>query len=148
MGQPIDEPMRRRITALPHVAEVTEQHIVLHSGTVLDPSEFVVNRTPMRFVCKLLQCGCWFTNHHPGTHVIVAGVIEEFADHQQKRRFDWPRFCPKGRWTMEEALPLIRVKSWRASERMQPPSRIPHESSFGRVRLTPPNGNGMGNRTS
>ena len=108
MGQRISAEMRERIRRRPGVCEITEEHIILASGEPVDPSQFVVEERPVRFVAKLSTCGCcWFRGHRSGMHVLVRGFVDVFADGRHVRRFVPPTECPHGNWLIEEVIPSV-----------------------------------------
>jgi len=66
--------MRRRLQGRSDVKALTAEHIILTSGRVVDPNQFVIEARPSQFVVK----------SRSGEHKIVNGVVKVYADGRQE----------------------------------------------------------------
>jgi hypothetical protein len=109
MGQVITPDMRAKILARGGIRELAEQHIILPTGQVVEPANFVVEEQPVRFILRLANCTCLFRSHPDSTHVLIAGFIDVYADGRRVHRWTRPALCRTGTWHIEEVLPLHTV---------------------------------------
>lgn len=103
MGQPIPEHLRPKIKSKHDVREVTDQHIILRGGQVIDPGQYVVEKIPARIVLKLIECRCFFRRHQVGCHTIVPGHVWVYGNGAELPAFYYPTDC-RGQWIVEEVM--------------------------------------------
>lgn len=113
MGQPISKEMMEELKQRPEVGALSDQHIWLTDGRVVDPSEYVVHVWPIVYVMKFVRCVCG--GRHQGLigkHVPLKGVWKVWADGRQERnRTDQVPFCNGQGWTEEEVVHRVEIAS-------------------------------------
>lgn len=105
MGQKLDQAAKRTLMAHPLVQCVTEEHVVLKDGKVLDPNEFPFTGTRTFLVKKLARCNC-SQQHRAGTHVIVEvyGGQTVLGNVVIGNSTGLHPYCRAGEWTVEEVI--------------------------------------------
>lgn len=114
MGQAIVQNIRAQIECMPNVHCVTATHIILKSGEVIDPADFMVSTQPVVAIMKLLRCHCQ-PPHVLGTHLMVPSIyltsalgVPTFEVGPKASEF-----CCTGQWTCEELLSIEQMRQHR-----------------------------------
>lgn len=108
MGQRLTEEKQEILRCHPDVLFVTNEHIVLRNGKVLDPSEFPLQAQQAIFIRKLATCACG--KHKAGLHEMVpvrrwVTILGTYIDDPYRSRM-----CPLGEWTVEEVLVESQIR--------------------------------------
>src|SRR5262245_47781716 len=124
MGQRLTPQQRRQLQSHREVLTVSEEHLVLRDGTVLDPVDFAFRREPAVAFVKLIQCNC---GEHP--EGLRLGLYTQRVTNiygQQRFLEVRPEVCPTGFWQVEEHSTEPAVLRKIASLRSPPkePERI------------------------
>lgn len=105
MGQPITPDLRAMLEAHRKVLYVTDEHVVLKDGRVVDPREFERAEFPgerclVVKVYKLLRCTCG--RHEAGLHVLIPAVERWSATGSLLDSTNQIALACPGEWTCEE----------------------------------------------
>jgi hypothetical protein len=104
MGQALTYDQKARLGLHENVLCVTQTHVVLKDGTVLDPADLSMGGTRVVLIRKLLQCNCG--QHKAGLHIFVetTGGVNVFGTVFHDPVYDHQMPCRSGRWTTEEVI--------------------------------------------
>src|SRR5438046_488268 len=124
MGQKITPERYELFRRHPDVFRVTEEHVILKDGRVMDPEDCFTTIMKPLVIIKLHDC-CCEQHHLPGTHLLVAGRpgMMKVGNSFIGQNVGFTDYCLYSVWITEEVISPERAKALDLYRMLKEPAR-------------------------